>query len=109
MLAFGKCSVYTIDSYQYHLSLETNMQRGRSKHSQDFIISTSPTWLRWARPLLWLGLRLKGRKYQASYYRTTIRRVGKSKIEVNFDLPPNIKQQMHKAIEAGKQIRLFVL
>jgi hypothetical protein len=81
----------------------------KSKHSQDFIISTAPAWFRWLHPLLWLGLMAKGRKSQATYYRTTIRRVGKSKIEVNFDLPPALKKQIHTAIEAGKQIRLFVL
>lgn len=83
--------------------------QGKSKNSQDFIISTSPKLLRWLHPLLWMALRLKGRKYQASYYRTTIRRVGKSKIEVNFDLPVTVKQQMRQAVEAGKSIRLFVL
>lgn len=80
-----------------------------SRHHQDFIISSSPTWLRWLHPLLWLGLKIKGRKYQANYYGTTIRRVGKSKIEVNFDLPPTVKQQMSNAVAAGKSIRLFVL
>lgn len=82
---------------------------GRNQHYQDFVISSSPTWMRWLHPLLWLGLKAKGRKYQASYYRTTIRRIGKSKMEVTFDLPPNVKQQMSKAVAAGKGIRLFVL
>lgn len=82
---------------------------GRNKHYQDFVISSAPASMRWLHPLLWLGLKLKGRKSQASFYRTTIRRVGKSKMEVTFDLPPTVKQQMSKAVEAGKGIRLFVL
>ncbi len=76
-------------------------------HYQDFVIGAPTTLLRLAKPFFWLGGRLG--KHPTPYYGTTVRRVGKSKIEVTFDLPPTIKQQMHKAIQAGKQIRLLVL
>ncbi len=79
-------------------------------HYQDFVIagSTAPLYL--IRPMAWLNSKLGHKSTRKNqFYRTTVRRVGKSKIEVTFDLPPTIKQQMHRAIEAGKQIRLMVL
>ena len=77
-------------------------------HYQDFVISTPSPLFYGLKPLVWLWARFS-KSASARYYGTTIRRVGKSKIEVTFDLPPTVKQQMHKAIEAGKTIRLFVL
>ena len=85
------------------------MKQIKPRHYEDFVIGT-PSWLLYLiRPWAWL-LASFGRQVPASrYYSTSIRRVGRNKIEVTFDLPPTIKQQMNKAIAAGKSIRLFVL
>jgi hypothetical protein len=80
-----------------------------AKHYQDFVIAAPTAPLYWIRPVAWLKNKLGKPARSGRYYGTTVRRVGKTKIEVTFDLPPSIKKQMHNAIEAGKQIRLFVL
>ncbi|MBI3983814.1 hypothetical protein HY346_00780 [Candidatus Microgenomates bacterium] len=79
------------------------------RHYQDFVITTPTSAFYVARPLAWLITRLGWGPKHINYYGTTVRRIGKTKIEVTFDLPPTIKQLMHEAIAAGKQIRLFVL
>lgn len=85
------------------------LAKARPGRYQDFVIGT-PSWLLYlVRALTWVMYHFFGKSPKVSYYGTTVRRVGKSKIEVTFDLPPTIKQQMSKAIESGKAIRLFVL
>lgn len=85
------------------------MKQLLSSHYQDFVIAgpTAPLYL--IRPAAWFKSKFGKPVKGGQYYRTTVRRVGKTKIEVTFDLPPTIKQQMHNAIQAGKQIRLMVL
>lgn len=81
----------------------------RPGHYQDFVIGSPKATFYIMRPISWLLTKLGLAKKHPLYYGTSIRRVGNTKIEVTFDLPPTIKQQMHSAIQAGKQIRLFVL
>lgn len=85
------------------------MKQLLSNHYQDFVIASPTAPLYLIRPSAWLKTKFGRVNRGSAYYRTTVRRVGKSQIEVTFDLPPTIKQQMHRAIEAGKQIRLLVL
>lgn len=85
------------------------MSQVRASNYQDFVIGTPKATFYVMRPVSWLLVKFGLIKTRPNYYGTMVRRVGTSKIEVTFDLPPNIKQQMSSAIEAGKQIRLFVL
>lgn len=85
------------------------MKQILTSHYQDFVIASPTTPLYLIRPSAWFKSKFGKPDRTKAYYRTTVRRVGKTKIEVTFDLPPTIKQQMHRAIEAGKQIRLMVL
>ena len=89
-------------------SKEITMKRSRTRHYEDFVIGTPSGLFYLMRPLVWVWAQF-GKSKRAKYYGTSIRRVGKSKIEVTFDLPPTVKQQMARAIKAGKAIRLFVL
>ncbi len=85
------------------------MKQIKPRHYEDFVIGT-PSWLLYLiRPIGWLMTRLGKQVPISQYYGTSVRRVGKNKVEVTFDLPPRVKQQMIRAIEAGKSIRLFVL
>ena len=83
------------------------MTRASAKTSyQDFIISDASA----IKPLRLVRhwLRLKVHLPLRAFHGTSVRRVGRNKIEVTFDLPPKVRQQMHQAIRAGKQIRLYV-
>lgn len=73
---------------------------------QDFIISDAST----TKPgqLFKHWFRLKIRRPAKAFYGTQVRRIGKSRIEVTFELPPKVRQQMQRAVESGKQIRLYV-
>lgn len=84
------------------------MKTTTTRYYEDFVIGTPSNIFYFLRPLVWAYNVVKKDKSR-KYYQTQVRRVGKSKIEVTFDLPPAVKQKMHKAIESGKQIRLFVL
>jgi hypothetical protein len=74
---------------------------------QDFIISDARSTTVWDFIKHWL--RLKTKRAARSTYGTQVRRVGKHKVELTFDLPPTIRQRMQRAVSSGKQIRLVVL
>lgn len=79
-----------------------------SRNYEDFVIGAPSRFFYFLRPFVWAWARL-GKTDSTRYYGTSIRRVGTSKVEVTFDLPPTVKERMQRAVAAGKQIRLFVL
>lgn len=71
---------------------------------QDFIISdaSSITFTQLLRQ--WLGLKVRRNR---AGYGTRVRRVGKQRVEVTFELPPAIRRSMQRAVDSGRHIRLI--